>query len=234
MDVKISESRKRRYGSSASSSSSSSGSGRAFRGRRPRIYKSLISSKAVKAPKSFCETINYGDVELKASLTASSGSVYITGAMLGNFSSVSGVFDTYSIRKFRVDFVPYGQQVYNTPSAVNGLPSTSGVSPLFTVIDHDDINTLGSVNQALEYQTMKYVPSGERLTRYVYPKTLTQLYESSISTGYSAKANQWIDIAQDDVPHIGLKWIITYPAPGSTILMYKILVTVWYACKDQR
>lgn len=226
--------RKRFRNQGSSSSSSSSGSYvRPFR-RAPRLFKSLVSAKAVRQPKSFKEIINYGDVELKNGLTATSGVVFITGAMLGNFSPLSSAFDTYTIRRYKVDFVPYGNQVYNTAAAVNGLPSTSGVSPLYTVVDFDDSNTFASVNAACEYATVKYAMTGKQHTRYVTPKVPVQLYESSITSGYSSKTNQWIDVATDDVPHLGLKWIVTYPAPASNILMYKIVVTVWYAMKDQR
>lgn len=224
---------KKRRGSFSSSSSSASSRYVPY-SKRPRLYKSLISTKAIKAPKTFRETINYGDVELKTGLTATAGVINFKVSQLGNFSTLSGAFDTYSVRKIKVDFIPYGMQVFNTASATNGLPSTSGVSPLHTVIDYDDANNLSSVNAALEYATCKYAPTGRRITRTYTPKTLTQIYESAISSGYSGKANQWIDVAQDDVPCLGLKWILTYPAPGANILMYKIYVTVTYLLKDQR
>lgn len=230
-DSKYGPIKKRRASSSSSSSSSSSGGWK--RGwKKARL--SLLSSKAISAPKSFKEVIYYGDVELKTGLTATYGSVYITGAMLNNFSALTSVFDTYSIRKYTVDFVPYGEQVFNLATANGGIPSTSGVSPLVTAIDYDDTTTPGSLVQLYEYATVQYQMTGKRHKRTVYPKTLSQLYETALTSGYSAKSKQWIDIAQDDVPHIGLKWGVNYPAPAATVKMYQIMVTVWYACKDQR
>lgn len=232
-DSKYGYIKKRRYGSSSSSSSSSSSGWVPYKRRKAKYY-SLISSKKVSEPKSFKEVLYYGDVELKSGLTATYGAVYITGAMLNNFSALSSAFDTYSIRKYKVDFIPYGQQVFNTASGNGALPSTSGVSPLVSAIDYDDTTVPGSLTQLYEYATVRYSPTGKRQARIVYPKTFTQLYETAVSSGYSAKKNQWIDIAQDDVPHIGLKWGINYPAPGANIKMYQIMVTVWYCCKDQR
>lgn len=234
-DSKYGFQKKRRYGGSSSSSSASS-SLRSWPQARytPKWKRSLYSIKAVSAPKSFREVIYYGDVELKAGLTATYGSVYITAAMLNNFAALTSVFDTYRINKYIVDFVPYGEQVFNTPSATNSVPSTSGVTPLATVIDEDDTTALGSLNSLYEYGTVKYRMGGKQHRRVVYPKTLVQLYESAVTSGYSAKGKQWIDMANDDVPHLGVKWGIGYPAPGATIRMYQIMVTVYYQAKDQR
>lgn len=225
--------KKRRWSSSSSSASSSAQPGWVTRKKAP-FYKSLRFTSGVSTPRNFRETVNYGVVELKTGLTFTGGVVSITAAFLGNFTNASAIFDTYRIRSYTVDFVPRGNQVFNTPSAVGGIPSTSGLSPLYTVIDYDDTTTPTSLVQLYEYESVKYVAAGRPHKRKIYPKTLTQLYESAISSGYAPKRGDWIDAATDDVPHLGLKWGITYPAPGSAVGVYDIIVTVNYQCKDQR
>lgn len=232
-DYKHGSQKKRRYGSSNSSSSSSSSLSKWA--PRKAFRKSLTPSSRFSAERQFTETINYGTVDLKVGLTFTGGVVYITAAMLGNIASASGLFDTYKIRKFIVKFIPCGQQVFNVPSANGGVPSTSGVSQLTTAVDPDDGNAPSSVNQVMEYETCKFAGPGKQHTRVMMgPKVSAEFYETIVTTGYGSRKQQWLDIASDDVPHYGVKWAISYPAPAATIQMYRIIVVVHYSCKDQR
>lgn len=71
----------------------------------------------------------------------------------------------------------------------------------------------------------------------IRPAILAQTYQTSVSTGYAPKWNQWIDAGNTDVPHYGMKYNIDTLGldpqnnyPFTVRIEYKF----WFSMKDVR
>jgi hypothetical protein len=92
----------------------------------------------------------------------------------------------------------------------HSLSPTNNMPLMFLLNDYDDVNSLTSSGQALEYQNCRTLQLGKGdsvngITHYIKPKVQIQTYRTALTTGYSAKSNMWIDNEQSDVPHYGQK-----------------------------
>ena len=68
------------------------------------------------------------------------------------------------------------------------------------------------------------------------PTTLTQLYRSSTTTGYSEnKKRSWLDMANPDIPHYGFKCVFDFEglAPAETYRI-KVNAKYYFKCKNTR
>lgn len=124
----------------------------------------------------------------------------------------TALYDQYRIRAVQVKFSPISLTINN----LNSSALSSGQSPtLMSVIDYDDSTDLPSASVARQYSTCivnQYSTSQSKATtRYFTPASLTQLYRTLTTTGYSSKYGQWIDVATNDVPHYGMKFLMTTP-----------------------
>lgn len=125
------------------------------------------------------------------------------------------LFDSYRLNGVKVTMSPL------TNSALTANPSYK----LMTAIDLDDDAT-PTVNGLLQRSNVKIktVTSGgnnpQVFSRFLRPRYLTQLYETSTSTGYGQGARkQWLDTADPSIPHYGLKVVWdTDPVLASDIL----------------
>lgn len=69
----------------------------------------------------------------------------------------------------------------------------------------------------------------------VRPAILNQTYRTEFSAGYSPHWKQWIDMAQPDVPHYGLKWCLdTQGLDPLNTMPFKIRIEqkYFFTCKD--
>jgi hypothetical protein len=97
-----------------------------------------------------------------------------------------------------------------------------------TNISLDNMKELGGVkSQILQPNTS--------ITIVIKPAILGQTYCTTTTTGYAPKWNTWIDCANHDVPHYGIKMAIDHQ--GYTLVSpYKIHIEPKYyiSCKDTR
>lgn len=104
--------------------------------------------------------------------------------------------------------------------------------------DYDD-NTAETLNELKERAKTKCVVlrPNKIIKIVVKPAVTVQTYRTATSTGYAPTWNQWIDMANRDVPHYGLKFVVdccgidpndTYPFKLEIDRQY------YFTCKDVR
>lgn len=158
---------------------------------------------------------------------------------LPNLTDFTALFDSYMITGVMLQIKmidnPDAYHVANTDplvtSKVNFYPT------LWYVPDHDDNNNV-TLAQIKEFDRVRHkVLYPNRETNIMLrPTTLAQVYRSSITTGYAEnKKRQWLDMANTDIPHYGLKCIFDFEglSPASTF-RFKVNVKYFFSCKNVR
>lgn len=148
---------------------------------------------------------------------------------LPNYTEFTALFDQYRIKGVSFKLIP----------RYNVVPQTSG-NPLLptqvmSVLDYDGTgpNTLTAIRQ---YQTLRTTRNTSIHKRYFKPAILQMVYESSTTTAYGPKWNQWIDCNNDTVPHYGLYGICPQIASGvsDAEYFYDLEAVYYIQCKTVR
>lgn len=150
---------------------------------------------------------------------------------LPNASEFTALFDQYKIMKVKLDFIPFGDNVnlpISTMSGANALVSPGG--PLITAIDYDDSNVPTAASDLLQYQASRVVPVPKRLKMTLRPKFAIEVYRSTVATGYGARSG-WLDCANPDIPHYGVKYYMNAPSALNSSMTYQVWATVFIGCK---
>lgn len=129
---------------------------------------------------------------------------YFQATNLGNWASFSALFDQYRILAIRFAFLP----------RTNVVSGTAYNPPLYTVIDYDDLNTIGSKSGYTQRQNCTETSVYQSLERTFAPRFDFAAY-SGVFTSY-ANTVGWIDCGSPTVQHYGLKVFIescSTPAP---------------------
>lgn len=137
------------------------------------------------------------------------------------------LFDQYRISGASFKLVPRWNVTQSLPTGtIPGLPP----SQVMTCFDFDG-NGPTTLQAILQYQNLKMTRGTSVHQRYLKPATLAMAYETTVSTAYVPKWNQFIDTANDAVPHYGLYGII--PNIGVTY-SYDLYATYYIQCKNVR
>lgn len=158
------------------------------------------------------------------------GSLQFTLGQLPNVSEFTALYDQYRINKIKVVFVP----------ALSGMdanaPSTQYYMPnLHSVVDYDDATAPTSMAQLFQYPRLKRTRGLRDHKQYFSPAVSVEVYQSGISTSYSAKWKQWLDLASTSVPHYGVKYGIDPGNPaGGNQWAWRPYVTFYFSCKGVR
>lgn len=127
-----------------------------------------------------------------------------------NYTDFTNLYDQYRINmvvmKVRMVNVPeaYAQAGSTvTPNSMNMYPR------IWWTLDYDD-TTAENWTTLKQRGTAKFKHMNPRKdTKIVIrPRPLIQLYNSAIDAGYATHKKCWINCANSDVPHYGLKWSI--------------------------
>lgn len=158
---------------------------------------------------------------------------------LVNYSEFSNLYDRYMITGVMLKF-----QLINNPDANNeiGTYATGNAANWFPkmwyIKDYDDGNTenLDAFRQraGVRYKILK--PNSE-VKIFVKPAILTQQYASAVSTGYTPKWRQWVDMDNPSVPHYGVKCIIDTNGVVPTVdhpFYVRAEARFMFSCKDVR
>lgn len=152
---------------------------------------------------------------------------------LPNFTEFTNLYDQYKITGVKIKLTPALSEGINSP--LFNTTSSLGFSPVNSVVDYDDFTALTSESQAMEYGSLKQTAPFKSHVRYIKPKCLQQIYISSIDNANRPISNQWISTADPDVPHLGIKYWISapnVPAGNAGSMLYKMYVTMYFACKN--
>lgn len=129
---------------------------------------------------------------------------------LPNFTEFTTLFDAYRIRGVKLDFVP----IYNSHE-INEGPAASPFDrlgmPIMTYArDYDDSTAPATEDAILQYSTNSCLVLSNKKSVYIsHPRVATTVYRPGITAAYAeAKKNLWLDCANPDVPHYGLKYYV--------------------------
>lgn len=144
-----------------------------------------------------------------------------------NASEFANLYDLYRINKIVMKFY-----LDIDPSAQTA--NTAYYPKLFTVVDHDDSNVPASLNELREHANCKLrVLSPTRPVSVVWtPSVLAIMFRTAVASTYSPKYKQWIDMANQDVPHYGLKFGIDNLTNTNYTVRQEVIM--YFSCKHAR
>ena len=222
--------------------------------RLQRFFRAMKSSKAgraarVKKSRASFQKYNlhrfhrFGDaLTLDVSSTTSINGMQFQLNQVRGYADFADLYDRYMITcvvvKFRLINNPDATWVINGPTA-GALANPSNWFPkLYYCPDYDDSSseTLNQLKERAQTK-LKILRPNQFVTVVVKPAVTIQTYATATSTGYAPKWRQWIDMAQQDIPHYGLKYVVDCSGldPNDTY-PFKIEIERKYyiACKDVR
>lgn len=156
-------------------------------------------------------------------------------------SEFGNLYDRYMITHVQARI-----QLVTNPDAVLPTNVTSWPGNIYTGAnfypkfwwcpDYDDssVESLDDLKQRAKTKCIVLQPNRMFLVN-LKPAVLVQSYGSVISTGYSPKWRQWVDMENRNVAHYGYKYVIdangyTPTTPFKIRIEYKY----WFTCKDVR
>lgn len=171
---------------------------------------------------------NGGTVGIGAGVAFNYNAIDFSLQAIPNYAELTALYDEYQIAKVDVEFIPRAaplSQAISTATTGNANQLFGTCQPFLTVIDYDDSSVPTTRNELLQYGTCKVMAPNKYFKRSIVPKIAVQTYKTSLTTGYAAKAKQWLDCADDTVPHFGLKWCWDQDANAVSTILYDIYVT---------
>lgn len=145
-------------------------------------------------------------------------------AGIGEFSAL---FDQYMLTHVQMMF-----HLRIDPSAQT---ATTAIYPkLYWFTDYDDANAPPSLNAVREHPRCKIavLNPNRPVICNIKPAVLNEVYRSPTTSSYNPKWRQWLDFAQTDVPHYGLKFAIDNFTNTNYIVSTEL--KFWFACKGVR
>lgn len=119
------------------------------------------------------------------------------------YSSYAAIFDQYRIKEvlLRIKSRNNAVSVFNTASPNGAVPTA------YIVRDLDDATALGSVADALEYDTVQTFNGEEDCVVRLDPAVTPSVFGGGVFAGYAVKHSDelWLDMANTTIPHYGVK-----------------------------
>lgn len=160
--------------------------------------------------------------------------------LLPNSGEFTVLFDQYTIRRVKFYIVMRASMTTLVESAVNlaiGMPN------IICVKDYDDAtapaSSLAGYNELQEYANSRshYWSAEKRVFKVnLKPAVLGEVFRSAIATTYSPKWNQKIDCVNPDVPHYGVRFVISVPSSGllAQPVTFDLFATYYFAMHNVR
>lgn len=155
------------------------------------------------------------------------GALTFSLSNLVNVSDFANLFDRY-----RITFVKIKVRLAIDPSAQ--AAATARFPRIWWVHDFDDSNTPASIAELREngkYREAALDPHRPVVFK-IRPSTLSLVYRTAVSSSYEPRWKSWIDMANTDVPHYGIKFGID----DLTNTAYRVTFEqqIWFQCKNVR
>lgn len=150
--------------------------------------------------------------------------LYFAFQSLPNYTELTSLFDQYRINKIVLKYVPnFTGTDLNPSTSVVTLPN------LHSVIDYDDANAPANLNELVQYSTYR-MTRGNRVHIRKWTPAVSMDIGGVQSSG--VKFKQWIDLADTNVPHYGIKLYLDQGSANvGTFIPYW---TVYFSCKATR
>lgn len=145
-------------------------------------------------------------------------------------SDLTSLFDRYKIVGVKLQF----QYLINAQSASVGL--VGGNLPVINwAFDGDDAAQPADVNsvKVKGYCRSRVLNANKPLSIYIKPRVSKEIFNSTLTTGYSSERACWLDANSSTIPHFGLKIAITdWLFDGENNNALRIQPTYYLALKD--
>lgn len=151
------------------------------------------------------------------------------------YSEFTSLFDKYRLDKA----VVYIQMINNPDGSMNTNVSNTynaqnWYPKLWYISDHDDSNTttIAAIKERVGVKCCVLKPNVvKKIT--VKPACAVQIYKTSVAAGYGPRWGQFIDMANPDVPHYGLKTVVDLLGldPVGTY-SFRYEYKLFFTCKD--
>ena len=185
----------------------------------------------------------FGDaLTIDVSSTTSINGMSFSLNQVRGYADFADLYDRYMITcvvlKFRLISNPDAMTQLNTvPDVAQKWNTTNWFPKLYYCPDYDDSNseTLNQLKERAQTK-LKILRPNQYVTVVVKPAVTIQTYATVTTTGYAPKWRQWIDMAQQDIPHYGLKYVVDCTLDPNDSYPFKIEIERKYyiACKDVR
>lgn len=136
----------------------------------------------------------------------------------GNLGAFSNLYDQYKINKVVIQYVPKF-----TDSDIGTAPTGGQLSMFASCIDYDDAIVPVALGDILEHNNCK-LHRTRIVTRVIKP-CVNFAVSTGATAGVSTKQSPWLDMANTNVPHFGVKIGITgtsVPQAYDVIVKYYI------------
>lgn len=145
------------------------------------------------------------------------------------------LYDQYRITAIKIEICTnYGNTTYfdsETPPGVGTVVPASRPW-LYTCLDYDDAGVPASKSFVLDRSTCRFHGCLDRygkVVRWLKPQVAAQIYKSAVATGYGGRTSPWLDVdSSADVPHYGLKGVVTNLSANPSSQNKLILVATFY------
>jgi len=187
------------------------------------VFKSLVSRNLHHFRRNFTGTDITGSAPYAPYLASSSCQL----SSLPNYAEFAALYDRYMITTWQLTFY-----LRIDPSAQTA--STAVYPRMFWIKDYDDVNIPANLNELREHSKMRTaVLSPTRPIKiFIKPSVLDLVYRTALTSSYTPKWRQWVDMAHTDVPHYGLKW--AFDDLSNTNYKVSVEQSLWFSCKDTR
>jgi len=132
---------------------------------------------------------------------------------LDQVASFQGLFDQYRIDKVEVNFVPRD----NSINTMNVATPNATIPQLMIAMDFDDLAAPTSMAYIRQYDNVQSVSYGDgAMKAIIEPSYTPSVYTGGAFSGYIVQRSDWLDAGSANVPHYGLKGVITSLTGSST------------------
>lgn len=143
------------------------------------------------------------------------------------------ISDAYRLLKVRMKFIPkVNVQTLTTKS----VATTSQIPYIILVKDYDDSTSPTSIGELLQYNDPIIPSMFEPFEIELKPRVAGAVYAGGVTSGYSQQpGTTWLDIANDDISHYGVKWGTgSTGASQTTFQEWYVFVTGWFEFRQPR
>jgi len=163
---------------------------------------------------------------------------------LYTYSEFTSLFDKYRLDKaiVYIQMITNPDAVVKTNNADNvtvntgpaGWNTNNWYPKMWYINDHDDSNTtsIAAIKERVGVKCCVMKPNMvKKIT--VKPACAVQIYKTAVAAGYGPKYGQFIDMANSDVPHYGLKCVfdpLGLDPTGTYSFRYEW--KLYFTCKD--
>lgn len=196
-----------------------------------RVPRSFISKRA-----DYCSFFRCTPIYISNnSTTFERGGITLTFSDVLNFSSWTTLFDQYRIDKCIIKFTPILTQEVIRPYDDTTNPGINLIPRLTTALDRDDVAAPLSFDDVNQRPLSRTKIATKAISWTFVPNRLVAVYRTGVSSGYKVDtaSKDFLDCANSDIPHYGLKWALEAASP-SNAYQYRIDKTLVVSLKNRR